>query len=146
MKEIERCPYCGSEDFIQEDSEFARSNGTPYHCNECDCWFDEEEIMREDIRHKISAILMDTNEDNQMKCYIAIEPEDTRGLGSAYWPTVDSCFQVPGEGTIWFHFEGEDDFTTGEKNYKNFDDIDTKDLQVIYNELSEQCDCKVVQL
>ena len=143
MKEIEVCPYCGSDNWTVENSKFAIDNDTPYHCNECDRWFDEDTVIREEIRHKISALLMDTDEDNQMKCYIAIEPEDSAGIGSAYWPIVDSCYQEPCEGTIWFHFEGDwESLDTMEKHYTNFDEIDTKDLEVILEELSEQLKLK----
>lgn len=135
---IDKCPYCSSENIEVESSEWAKNNGTPYHCKDCDCYFDEEEVVREDLRRKISCILMDTDEDNQMKCDITIEPEDTSGLGSALWPTIDRCYQIPGEGTIWFHIEGHIDPRNWEDVYINFDDIDTKDLQYIYEQLFTQ--------
>ena len=79
---------------------------------------------------------MDTDEDNQMECKIVIEPEDSCALSTLQMPTIDSCFQEPSEGIIWFHFEGHYTNTdTMEKEYTNFDDIDTKDLKVILDEL-----------
>lgn len=128
------CPYCGSENWEWMGNEYEPQK---YHCHECDWWFGDDDVTREDIRHKISAILMDTDEDNQMKCEICIENKEACGLSTLEMDWIDSCFQIPGDGTIWFHYHGYDNFITGEKEYKNFDDIDTKDLQTILEELTD---------
>lgn len=127
MKKI-ICPFCGCESVSDYENRFI--------CDECERLFDEEDIVREEIRHKISAILMDTDEENQMKCEICIENDEACGLSTLEMDWIDSCFQVPCEGTIWFHYQGYDNFITGEKNYKNFDEIDTKDLKIILDGLA----------
>ena len=130
------CPYCGSENIERIGDAFEEDNKTPYHCHECNSLFGEEDITRENIRHKLSAILMDTNENSQMKCEIVIEPEDSCGLSTLQMPIIDSCFQEPCEGTIWFHFKGHyANLDTLEKEYANFDDIETKALKVILGKL-----------
>ncbi len=126
------CPYCGSENWEWMGDEYSPQVN---HCHECDRWFGDDDIVREDLRHKISAILMDTDEDSQIKCEIALEPEDSCGISTLEMPVVDSCYQEPCEGRIWFHINGCADVATEEKQYLNFDDIPTKDLMAILEKL-----------
>lgn len=135
MKEriISVCPFCGNRAGIEtyEDR---------YHCPACDCdrLFDEEDIVREDYRHRISRILSDTDEDRQMECSIPIGEDSACGLSSLELPEVVSCYQVPGEGTIWFHIYGYVNPVNGEKDYMNFDDLETCDLKRLAEGLEEQ--------
>lgn len=85
-------------------------------------------MNREDLRHKLSAILMDTSEANPMKCNITIGEEEAQGLSSLELPTVIDAFQQPSEGIIWFTLEGYTEPI-------EFDDMNTKDLEIILTEL-----------
>jgi hypothetical protein len=92
---------------------------------ECEIW---DSIRHEDLRHEISHILTDTDEDRQIECNIPILD------GKA---TVVSAYQIPGDGTIWFRVEG--DFPTkDEDGYANLDDICTADLETIFEVLEHQ--------
>lgn len=118
-----KCPYCGSKNF-----EYLEDDGR-HHCLDCDWLFDQEDIMRENLRHQISAILNGTSEDNPRLCEILeLGEEDACGLSSLELPQIDKAFEVEGEGTIWFHIVGEDD-------YRNFDDFPTSDLKKIFDGL-----------
>lgn len=84
---------------------------------------------REQLRRKLSAILMDTSEESPMKCEIIIGESEACGLSTLEMPTVVSVFQMPTEGIIYFQIEGMDE-------PMEFDDIPTQDLCTILNELS----------
>lgn len=85
-------------------------------------------MNREQIRHKISAILMDTCEEKPMACNITIGEEQAMGISSLQMPTVTSAFQLPSEGIIYFNIEGY-------KEPVEFDDLSTYDLNKILKEL-----------
>lgn len=89
----------------------------------------------EELRHKMSALLMDTSEESPIECLITIEPEGTFGLSTNDMLKVDRVFQQPSEGIIWLRLYGDDD-------YVEFDDfIETYGYEVmesVYNELVEQ--------
>ena len=136
--DITCCPYCGSENIEWVGDAFEPSNATPYHCHECDKFFGKEDTEREDIRHKISAILMDTDEQHPKKCDIVIEDEEACGLSTLQMPHIDECFQEPSEGIIWFHFEGHyKNIDTSEKEWTDIDDLDISTLRVILENLQE---------
>lgn len=122
------CPYCGSENWEWMGNEYEPQE---FHCHECDRWFGDDDVVRESIRHKISAILMDTNEDNQKGCKIILDTDDSFGLSSLGLPCIDRCYQEPCEGRIWFHFNGTGD------DYVNFDEFETKALKFILDELNK---------
>lgn len=82
----------------------------------------------EDYRHKISALLMDTDEEHPIECDITIGEDYSCGLSSLEMPCITKCFQQPGEGIIWFYLDGKD--------WVAFDDIDVRDLYEIYTELN----------
>lgn len=63
-------------------------------------------MKREDLRHKLSAILMDTDEQHPLECNILIGESEALGLGSLELPLVTSVFQQPSEGIIWFNIYG----------------------------------------
>lgn len=89
----------------------------------------------EELRHKMSALLMDTSEEKPIECWIPIEPEGTFGLSTNDMLKVGRVFQQPSEGIIWLRLLGDDD-------YIEFDDfIETYGYEVmesVYNELVEQ--------
>lgn len=85
-------------------------------------------MTREQLRHRLSAILMDTDEQHPIKCNITIGEEEAMGISSLELPTVTSTFQLPSEGIIYFNIEGL-------KEPVEFDDIHKKDLIKILNAL-----------
>lgn len=86
-------------------------------------------MTREQLRHKLSAILMDTDEQHPIECNITIGEEEAMGISSLELPTIISAFQLPSEGIIYFNIEGL-------KEPIEFDDIHKKDLIKILNALN----------
>lgn len=78
-------------------------------------------MNRETIRKKLSVILIDTSEENQLKCNIQIGEKEAVGISTLELPTIISIFQQPEEGIIWFEIEGYE-------NYLEFDEIPKYDL------------------
>ena len=117
MEEEIKCPYCDSTDFEPtEDNRFI--------CHECWCFFDEEDILRENIRHKLSAILS-ANYATEEKPLAFEHPlgehrDENCGLSSLNLPWITSIFEFQ-DGTIWFNVDGDADAV-------NFDDVETADL------------------
>ena len=62
-------------------------------------------MTKEQIRHKLSAILMDTDEQHPMECNIILDSE-AMGLCTSQMPNITSAFQLPTEGIIYFNIEG----------------------------------------
>ena len=89
----------------------------------CEIW---DSIRSEDIRHKVSPLLNGTDEDNQLECNIPVCG------GKA---VIDRCYQIPGDGTMWFHVVGEG-VDVDEEGYANFDAFGLEDLEVILKALS----------
>ena len=74
---------------------------------------DEEDYKWKELRQRISHHLIDTDEEhpyvfkpNDMPV-IGENWDETVGLSTLELPHIDKIFQVPGDGTIWFHIEGE---------------------------------------
>ena len=81
--------------------------------------------FREEIRHYLSAILMDTDEEHQMETDIVLDEDKYMGtLSSLELPHVTSCWQHPTEGWICFHLDGYEYSV-------DFDDMDTQELITI---------------
>ena len=62
--------------------------------------------LKEEIRHRLSALLMDTDEEHPMEVSITLKD----------WTTITSIFQQPSEGIIWVRFYTCD-------NYMELDDL-----------------------
>lgn len=103
------CPYCGSEQF--------HHYGNRYECEECNWLFDEDDIKWQELRHTISHYLIDTDEEHPFvfgdnnKPIIGENWVETFGLSTNDMFHLDKIFQIPGDGTIWLHIEGEYDET-----------------------------------
>ena len=101
------CPYCGSRHFHQV--------GERYACDECQWLFDEDDIRWQELRHEISRRLIDTDEEHPVvfgdNNYVVIGEnwDETVGLSTNDMFHCDRIFQVPGDGTIWLHIDGEYD-------------------------------------
>lgn len=85
-------------------------------------------MTKEQIRHKLSAILMHTDEQHPMECNITLYSE-AMGLCTSQMPNVISAFQLPTEGIIYFNIEGYEAPV-------EFDDLLKEDVEQILKELS----------
>ena len=85
-------------------------------------------MIREEMRHKLSAILMDTCEEKPMMCNIIIGESEAMGLSSLELPVVKSMFQQPSEGIIWFNIDGCEEPI-------EFDDMPLEDIEDILNSI-----------
>lgn len=83
--------------------------------------------LREEIRHYLSAVLMNTNEDHPMFVDITLDIDDYSGLSTLEMPRVTDCWQHPTEGLIYFDIDG--------CGCLNFDDMRTQELIVILEEI-----------
>ena len=103
------CPYCGSRNWHHYSNR--------YVCEDCDCLFDEKDIIWQELRHEISHHLIDTDEEHPIVFAANNQPiigenwPETFGLSTNDMFHCDRIFQIPGEGTIWFHIDGEYDET-----------------------------------
>ena len=119
------CPFCG------EPIEHIEELTYPYCCTSCEASFTKEDLDKEELRHKLSALLMDTSEEYPMECNILImeDNDENCGLSSNELPLVVGAFQ-DSEGIIWFDIYGMSEPI-------EFDDLDIEDIQTIYDELSK---------
>ena len=103
--------------------------------------FNEEDIEREEIRHKISLLLNDTDEEHPLSCDIIVGEYEAQGLSSLELPNIVKAFEMPGDGTIWFYENGAKELNENgelEDHWSNFDDYDIHDLRVILEELQNK--------
>lgn len=120
------CPFCGS-------SETRRAkNEDRWYCSDCECLFDDDDIQREDLRHQLAHILIDTDEDNQMDCSVRVGEEEAQGLSSLELPEVVKIYQIPGDGTIWVKIAG---LVNDDDGYVNIDELSVLDLKAILADL-----------
>lgn len=91
----------------------------------------QEQFLRESIRHYLSAQLMDTSEDNPMKCKICLSSEFSFGLSSLNYPWIYQMWQHPTEGIIYFDYDPDGNETV------EFDHMFTEDLITICREIDE---------
>ena len=76
-----------------------------------------KKLKREQIRRKLSALLMDTSEQNPMECYYVVGDAYSCGLSTLLMPTIISMFQEPSE----------------------FDDMIRSDLNELLEQLIDDC-------
>ena len=137
MKITYVCPECGYQ-FEQGDYNYNYDYANlEFECPICE-WFgtdddveeyNEMEIQRENLRRHFSALLMNTDNENHLKCNITIE-DSAMGLSTLQMPKVIGAFQDPKEGIICFYIEGD--------CIVDFDDMEYNDLINIFNTLKEQ--------
>lgn len=128
------CPFCGSPNVEYMGEEY-RPNA--FHCHCCDLWFEHDDVEYEDLRHKISALLTDTDEQHPLLCDIPVGEEEACGLSSLELPRIGKMFQVPGDGTIYYHILGHLDNDSGEEAWMELDTLPLTDLRELYKSLSE---------
>lgn len=119
------CPFCGTQDVSKEKHY--------YYCNHCERIFDLEDVCYEDLRHKISAYLMDTTEEEPLEFNCIVGRDEAFGLSELELPEVTSAFQDE-EGIIWFNIYGCE-----EPMY--IDDMSEDDLRNILKEIQNLKEC-----
>ena len=131
------CPYCGGPTIRD-----TFRDSPCWICDDCECMFDEEDIEREEICHRVSLLLDGTDEDNPKECDIIVGEWEAQGLSSLELPHITKCWQIPSDGTMWFYIDGA---KVVEKNtnelvdvYYNFDDFDIHDLRAILEGLENE--------
>ena len=126
------CPFCGSKHY--------HAYGNQYECEECGWLFDVEEIDRQNIRHQISCLLEGTSEEKPKEIYFMIPSaeEEACGLSSLEIPHIDMVFEVEGEGTMWYHEEGENEIDTREPIWHDLDELPVQDLHGLLDYLRNQ--------
>ena len=134
------CPYCGSRQFHHYSDR--------YECEECERLFDEHDIKWEKLRLCISCYLIDTDEEHPIIFSDNNQPIigenwiETFGLSTNDMFHCSKIFQIPGEGTIWIHIDGENDET--DPNGLKWRDIEEEgflmlsDLESILESLIEE--------
>ena len=134
------CPYCGSERFHLYESADAFNPYDRYECEECERLFDKEDIEREDLRHQISCLLNGTSENEPKEIYFMIPSaeEEACGLSSLEIPHIDKVFEVEGDGTMWYHEEGENELESGEPIWHDMDELELPDLRALLKYLQEE--------
>lgn len=64
------------------------------------------DFTRECVRHRLSALLADYDEEHPLEVECTFGDEDACGLSSLLLPRTTKAFQCIPDGTIWFGVEG----------------------------------------
>ena len=137
MVKIEKCPYCGSENFEHMgDNDYW--NGMPWHCHECDSWFNEDDYLHQLYWENISCLLNGTSIEQPLvlkETYILPSVEaQSQGLSEAEKLQIDMVHQIEGDGKMFFHFEHTPD--TDDYWYDMYD-LSTEDLKGLLEHIRE---------
>lgn len=134
------CPFCGSKELHIYEESNAFNPYDRYECKECGRLFDLEDIEREDLRHQISCLLNGTSENEPKEIYFMIPSaeEEACGLSSLEIPHIDKVFEVEGDGTMWYHEEGENELGSGEPIWHDLDELELSDLRALLKYLQEE--------
>ena len=135
MVKIEKCPYCGSENFEHMgDNDYW--NGMPWHCHECDSWFNEDDYLHQLYWENISCLLNGTSIEEPLELketYILPSVEDeSQGLSDLEKLQIDKVHQIEGDGKMFYHFEHTPD--TDEYWYDMYE-LSTEDLKGLLEHL-----------
>lgn len=135
MVKIEKCPYCGSENFEHMgDNDYW--NGMPWHCHECDSWFNEDDYQHQLYWENISCLLNGTSIERPLvlkETYILPSVDDeSQGLSEAEKLHIDKVHQIEGDGKMFYHFEHTPD--TDEYWYDMYE-LSTEDLKGLLEHL-----------
>ena len=64
------------------------------------------DFAKECIRHRLSALLTEYDEEHPLEVECTFGDEDACGLSSLQLPSITKAFQCIPDGTIWFGVEG----------------------------------------
>jgi hypothetical protein len=98
--------------------------------------FNDEDIEREELRHRLWHILADTDEGNPLPCDIAVGESEAQGLSTLELPRIKGLHQFY-DGTMWYTYESEDPWGEDD-SWRDIDTLSNEDLETIVNELSKQ--------
>lgn len=124
---IDICPYCGGNNIQYSD------RSEHYYCYGCGNIFNDKDAEFEDIRHQLSALIMDTTEENPLKCEVVVGEDDACGLSSLELPLVVGIFQDC-YACIWVNIYGM-------AEPMNFDDLTLNDVKEILDEVKNIKSC-----
>ena len=93
----------------------------------------DEDTMREMLRNYFSRNLMDTNQDNIIKCEFTLETDEAFGLSTLQMPWVKGMWQHPSEGYTVFVFEGGQEM--------EMDDLSVEELMKILGNVHKLFEC-----
>lgn len=85
------------------------------------------------LRNYFSRNLTDTNQDNIIKCYFALEADEAFGLSALQMPRIKGMWQHPSEGYIVFSFEGGQEI--------EMDDLSVEELMKILENVHKLFEC-----
>lgn len=130
MVKIEKCPYCGSENF-------ENINGS-WHCHDCGCLFNEDDYLHQLYWENISCLLNGTSIEQPLvlkETYILPSVEaESQGLSEAEKLHIDKVHQIEGDGKMFYHFEHTPD--TDDYWYDMYD-LSTEDLKGLLEHIRE---------
>ena len=128
---IDLCPFCKSENFVHDEKIYGEGS-TPYHCLDCDCWFNEDDYLHQLYWENISCLLNGTSEENpfMMDYILPSIDEMSCGLSDAEKLNIDKVYQIEGEGTMWYHFE-----YTRDDDWYDMYELSTEDLRGLLDEI-----------
>lgn len=137
-----KCPWCESEKLHI----YEKHNPYDYYeCEECGRIFDKEDMEREEIRHQVSALLNGTSEESPREIYFMIPSaeEEACGLSSLEIPHIDKVFEMEGDGTMWYHIDGEYENPFRKRGeeaillWHDIDELELKDFRALLDYLQE---------
>ena len=70
----------------------------------------DTDFARECIRHRLSALLADYDEEHPLEVECTFGDEEACGLSSLELPATTKAFQCIPDGTIWFGVKGCEDY------------------------------------
>ena len=129
--EITKCPYCESQNIEPYENR--------YHCKDCDWLFDEEDCVRQELRHQISPLLDGTSEEEPAEIFFNLPSaeEEAQSLSSLEIPSISKIYEIEGEGTMWYHIDGEKE-DNGEDTWHDLDELSIGDLEELLKYLREE--------
>ncbi len=104
------CPFCGSSEVSVDETDGRR------RCDECGRLFDDDDIRREELRHRLSPRLADTSEEEPMAAMVPVGAEGR---------IIESVFLFE-DGTMWYRL-------VGESEYEDIDTLPIADLENLVN-------------
>ena len=90
-----------------------------------------ENLLKESIRHYLSRLLIETDEENPLECKICLSNTEGFGLSTLNFPWIYQIWQHPVEGIIYFSFNPDGSEAV------EFDNMVLEDLITICKELDE---------
>ena len=111
-------------------------NGMPWHCHECDCWFNEDDYEHQLYWENISCLLNGTSIEEPLvlnETYILPSVEiESQGLSESEKLSIDMVHQIDGDGKMYYHFE----HTPNEDEYwLDMYELSTEDLKGLLKHL-----------